>query len=164
MDTVRRWMTSPAIVAPETMVLPEARQLLHDRHIRRLPVVDATGHLVGIVSKGDINCISDSHVTDVREYDLHYRVSDLPLGKIMTRDVITVTPETSIVEVAQLMLAHKIGGVPVVSDGRVVGIITESDLFRVIITLQNEDKAGADDQSRALLERLPSGFRERVRL
>lgn len=166
MDTVRRWMTSPAIVALDTMVLPEARQLMHEQHIRRLPVVDATGRLVGIVSKGDIHSISDSHTTDVREFDLHYRVSDLPLGRIMTRNIITVAPETSIVEVAHLMLQHKIGGIPVVAEDSVVGIITESDLFRIIITLQNAGQSGEDEQdtSRAILERLPSGFRQKVRL
>ena len=78
MDAVRDWMSSPAIVAPETMTLPEARRMLRERGIRRMPVVDAAGRLVGIVTEGDINCISDSHVSDVRDYNLYHRVSDLP--------------------------------------------------------------------------------------
>ncbi len=164
MDTVRNWMSSPAIVAPETMLLPEARQLLHDRQIRRLPVINAMGQLVGIVSQGDIHRVSDTSDTDVRDYDLRYRVSNLPLAEIMTREVITVTPDTSMIEVAQLLLEHKIGGAPVVADGQVVGIITESDLFRMIIMAEEDVSVRKATREHSILERLPKGFRERVRL
>lgn len=163
MDTVRSWMSSPAIVAPETMPLPEARQLLHDRQIRHLPVINAMGQLVGIVSQGDIYRVSDAPATDVRDYDLRYRVSNLPLAEIMTREVITVTPDTSMIEVAQLLLKHKIGGTPVVSDGQVVGMITESDLFRMIIMAEEDVSVRKAPRQQSILERLPRGFRERVR-
>jgi CBS domain-containing protein len=133
MDSVRRWMSRPAIVAPETMLLPEARRLLRECQIRRLPVVDAAGRLVGLVTEGDINRISDSHDTDVRDYNLYHRVNDLPLRDFMTRAVVTVSPEASIAEVAQLLLDRRIGGVPVLEGEQVVGIITESDLFRLIV-------------------------------
>jgi CBS domain-containing protein len=138
MDTVRRWMTSPAIVAPETMTLPDARRLMHERHIRRLPVVDATGRLVGIVTEGDINRVSDSHITDVREYNLYHRVADLPIRDIMTRAVVTVAPDAPILVVAQRLLERRIGGVPVVDAGQVIGVITESDLFRLIVAQETE--------------------------
>jgi CBS domain-containing protein len=164
MDSVRRWMSSPAIVAPETMVLPEARQLMQKRHIRRLPVVDADERLVGIVSQGDIDRISDSHATDVREYNQRYQVSDLPISAIMTRDPVTVTPDTQIMEVAQLLLQHKIGGVPVVTSGRVVGVITESDLFRMIITIEEAVQPVVGVARPIELERLPRGLRQRMRL
>lgn len=133
MDLVHDWMTSPAITAPETMVLPEARRLLRDRHIRRVPVVNAAGQLVGIVTEGDINRVSASNTTDVRDYNMYYRASDLPIRDIMTRMVFTVTPETPILEVARLLYDHRIGGAPVVESGRIVGMITESDLFRLIV-------------------------------
>ena len=133
MDTVRQWMSRPAIVAPVTMVLPEARRLLQQHRIRRLPVMDAESRLIGIVTEGDINRVSESHVTDVRDYNLYHRVADLPIGEIMTRDPITATPDMPIIEVAQRLLDHRIGGVPVVEDARVVGVITESDLFRLIV-------------------------------
>ena len=134
MDTVRQWMSRPAISAPATMVLPEARRLLRQHRIRRIPVVDAEDRLIGIVTEGDINRVSESHVTDVRDYNLYHRVSDLPIGDIMTRDPVTVTPDMPIIEVAQRLLEHRIGGVPVVEYGHVVGVITESDLFRLIVT------------------------------
>lgn len=133
MDSVRQWMSQPAITAPSTMVLPEARKLLQQRRIRRLPVLNAQGQLVGIITEGDINRVSDSHVTDVRDYNLYHRVSDLPIGDVMTRNPITVTPDMPIIDVAQILLDHRIGGVPVVAGGQVVGVITESDLFRLIV-------------------------------
>ncbi|HJZ47425.1 MAG TPA: CBS domain-containing protein [Roseiflexaceae bacterium] len=138
MDTVRRWMSSPAIVVDQSMPLPDVRERLKRQRIRRLPVVDAAGRLLGIVTEGDINRISDSHVTDVRDYNLYHRVADLPIGEIMTRAVVTVTPDTPIMQVARLLLEHRIGGVPVIEEGRVVGVITESDLFRLIVVQQAE--------------------------
>jgi CBS domain-containing protein len=138
MDTVRRSMSSPAVVVDQSMPLPDVRQRLTQQHIRRVPVVDADGQLVGIVTEGDINRVSDSHITDVRDYSLYHRVADLPIGEIMTRSVVTVMPDTPILAVARLLLDHRIGGVPVVEDGRVIGMITESDLFRLIVVQQAE--------------------------
>ena len=138
MDIVRKWMSSPALVVDQSMPLPDVRQRLTQQHVRRLPVVDETGQLVGIVTEGDINRVSDSHITDVRDYSLYHRVADLPIGEIMTRTVVTVTPDTPILEVARLLLRHRIGGVPVVEDGQIIGMITESDLFRLIVVQQAE--------------------------
>lgn len=138
MEPVSRWMTKPAIVAPETMTLPDARNLLQTQRIRRIPVVDAASRLVGIVTEGDINRVSDSHVSDVRDYNLYYRVKDLPLAEIMTRAVFTVTPNTPVMEVARLMLEQRIGGIPVVEGEEIVGMITESDLFRMIVMQQSQ--------------------------
>ena len=143
MDTVEQWMTSPAVAAPPTTTLPEARRLMKEQGIRRLPVVDAAGQLVGIVTEGDINRISDSRATDVREINLYHRAGDLPIGDIMTRNVMVVAPQASILDVAQLLLHHKIGGIPVVDVGRVVGVITESDLFRLIVAQEVERHARA---------------------
>lgn len=133
MDAVRDWMTSPVIVAPDTMCLPEARRTLQECSVRRMPVVGATGELVGIVTEGDINRISDSHVSDVRDYNLYHRIADLPLRDFMTRSVQFATPDMPVMQVAQLLLDYRIGGVPVVENGQIVGIITESDLFRLIV-------------------------------
>lgn len=134
MDTVRSWMSTPAIIACDTESLPHARTTLVSEGIRRLPVVNATGDLVGIVTEGDINRISDSPESDVHEYNLYYRVHDLPLREIMRRPVITVTPETPLREAAHLMLAWRISGLPVLAHGRIIGVITVSDLLRRLIS------------------------------
>jgi len=117
-------MSSPALVVDESMPLPAVRERLVQQHIRRLPVVNAAGRLVGIVTEGDVNRVSDSHITDVRDYSLYHRVADLPIGEIMTRRVVTVTPDTPVMEVARLLLEHRIGGIPVVQEGRIIGMIT----------------------------------------
>ncbi|HEY0604622.1 MAG TPA: CBS domain-containing protein [Herpetosiphonaceae bacterium] len=137
MELVCDWMTTPAIVALETTTLPAARRLLQEQQIRRLPVVNAGGTLVGIITEGDINRISASSATDVRDYNLYHRVADLPLRDCMTRDVITVEPDTPIVTVAMILRDRKIGGVPVMDDGYVVGMITENDLFNLLIAEQD---------------------------
>src|SRR5688572_1797041 len=69
MESVRRWMSKPAIVTPTTTSLPQARRQMQEQRIRRLPVVDVAGRLVGIVTEGDINRVSDSPATDVRDYN-----------------------------------------------------------------------------------------------
>ncbi|HEY3230351.1 MAG TPA: CBS domain-containing protein [Roseiflexaceae bacterium] len=146
MDTVQKWMTSPAILASETMTLPDARRLMQNQHIRRLPVVDATGRLVGIVTEGDINRVSDSPSTDVRDYNLYHRVADLPIQAIMTRAVVTVVPDTPILVMAQRLLEQRVGGVPVMDEGQVVGVISESDLFRRIVVLETGSREPAASQ------------------
>ena len=138
MDTVRYWMSAPAIVVPETTPLPDARRQMRERHIRRLLVVGGAGRLVGIVTEGDINRVSDSPATDVRDYNLYHRVADLPIGDIMTRQVLSVGADAPILEVARLLLEHRIGGVPVVEAGQVIGVITESDLFRLIVARETQ--------------------------
>ena len=150
MDTVRQWMSSPAIVVPETMVLPEARRMLQQQRIRRLPVVDAQGRLVGIVTEGDINRVSDSPATDVCDFNMYHRVADLPIHDVMTRDVVTVTPDTSIGEVAQQLIDHRIGGIPVLERGQIVGVITESDLFHVLLAHYRTAQPKPSEDARAI--------------
>ncbi len=131
---VKDWMTKKVItVAPETS-LPDAHRLMKLNHIRRLPVVDKKGKLLGIVTIGDIREASPSDATTLSVWELHYLLSKLTVGKIMTPSPITIKPEASISEAAQLMLENKIGGLPVVDDdNKVVGIITESDIFRLLV-------------------------------
>lgn len=133
MDTVRTWMSAPPVVAVDTTPLPEARKLLVEHGIRRLPVINARGELIGIVTEGDINRISDSADGDLAEYNLYYRVRDLPLREFMRRPVVSVNPDTPLREAAHLMLTWRIHGLPVLDEGRVVGVLTVSDLLRRLL-------------------------------
>jgi CBS domain-containing protein len=129
---VKDWMTrDPHVVSPK-VTLPEAYKLMKDRRIRRLPVVER-GKLVGIVTLGDVREASPSDATTLSIYELNYLLSQLSVDQIMTRDVLVVGPETSIREAARMMLDRKIGGLPVVEGGKVVGILTESDIFRMVV-------------------------------
>ncbi len=139
MDRVHRWMTSPAIAAPETLTLPHARELMHQHQIRRLPVVNAAGALVGMVTEGDINRLSDSPENDVRQFNLYHSVRTVPLRDFMSRSVVTVAQDAPLMLVANLLRTYKIGGLPVVDGERLIGVISESDLFRAMEAAGNEE-------------------------
>jgi CBS domain-containing protein len=119
---VREWMTSPAIVAPARMSAPEALRLMEQRKVRRLPV-EEEGLLVGIVTKSDLQ-------SKLGPFPSTWRRLKLFVTDAMTRNPVTVGPDDRLEQAAQLMLAHKISGVPVVENGKIAGIVTESDIFR----------------------------------
>jgi CBS domain-containing protein len=130
---VREWMTKQVLtVAPHT-TLRSAHQLMKENHIRRLPVLDE-GQLVGIITIGDAREASPSDATTLSIWELNYLWAQLTVDKVMTAHVFTVNPDTPIIDAAELMLEHKISGLPVVnSAGKLVGILTESDIFRMLV-------------------------------
>ncbi|MCX6029906.1 MAG: CBS domain-containing protein [Chloroflexi bacterium] len=131
---VRDIMTSPAIAVTPNTTAPAANALMKQHCIRHLPVVE-NGRLVGIVSQGDLRQASITAAINSDSYELHFMLDRLTVGKIMTRKVFTVTPEAFIVHAAELMTEKKIAGLPVVEkDGSVVGVITESDLLKMLVT------------------------------
>ncbi len=139
---VRDWMTpNPITIDPKT-TLPEAHKLMKECHIRRLPVVDH-GRVVGILTLGDVREASPSDASSLSIFELNYLLAKLNVESIMTRDPITIAPTATIREAAQLMLENKIGGVPVVEDEKLVGIITESDIFRVLVQEPEPSGVGA---------------------
>ncbi|MCZ7546793.1 MAG: CBS domain-containing protein [Anaerolineae bacterium] len=130
---VQDWMTCELITITSHTLLPEAKRLMQEKGIRRLPVVDE-GKLVGIVTWGDIREAWASDATSLSVFELETLLVALPVCEVMTPNPITVTPLTTIARAAQLMLKHKIGGLPVRDHrGRLVGIITESDIFRMLV-------------------------------
>ncbi|HEX7588356.1 MAG TPA: CBS domain-containing protein [Anaerolineae bacterium] len=130
---VKDWMTPDPITIDPHTTLPEAGRLMKECNIRRLPVIE-NGRLVGIATLGDIREASPSNATSLSIYELNYLLSRLTVDEIMTRDPISVEPDTSIDAAARLMLERKIGGLPVVDGGKVIGIITESDIFRLLVS------------------------------
>lgn len=135
-------MTHPVITIPADMPLPDALNLMHKEHIRRLPVVDHRGTLIGIVSERDLLHASPSDATSLSVWELNYLLSKVTVERIMTREVISVTKDTPLEEAARIMADSKIGGLPVTSDGQVVGIITETDLFKVFLELLGARDSG----------------------
>ena len=146
------WMTSNVITVGPKASLVDVKRLMSSKRIRRLPVVDK-GKLAGIVTLGDVREASPSDATSLSIYELNYLLARLTIDQFMTRSVITVTPFTEIYSAAELMLEHKLGGLPVVANGKLVGIITESDIFRVLVTEARSEMAadGATRISSALL-------------
>lgn len=127
---VRDFMHAPvATVTPETPAR-EAARLLRARQIRHLPVVDRNGHLVGIVTDRDLRQVVFHPAVQARLSSTGEALGDLPVRDLMTWGVVTVAPWADLREAARLMHERKIGALPVVDDGRLVGILTETDVLR----------------------------------
>jgi len=128
---VRDLMTAkPITVDPDTPML-QARQRMAEERIRHLVVVD-DARVVGIVTDRDIRLNLPSPATSLSVWELNYLLSRLTVGGVMSAAVIVVDPDRPIAEAARLMLDHKIGALPVVDEGRLIGIVTESDFVRAM--------------------------------
>jgi len=113
--------------------------------------VDDDGKLVGIVSDKDLLYAAPSPATSLSIYELHYLYSRITVSQVMTRDVITVEESDPIEEAARIMVDNKIGGLPVMREGKLVGIITETDIFKTLMEMM-----GARDSGCASLCSAPS--------
>ena len=133
-DLVQEWMSTDVItISPDTS-LPEAHQIMTTEEIRRLPVVDKDGKLVGIITIGDIRSANPSSATSLSVWEMNYLLTNLKIEKIMTRDPQTIHVDATIGEAARTMLEYRVSGLPVVDDDhQVVGIITESDIFSMVV-------------------------------
>jgi acetoin utilization protein AcuB len=129
-----RMTRNPVTVLEETSI-DDALHLMRERKVRRLPVLDASGRMVGIVSDKDLLHASPSPATSLSVYELHYLLSKLNIRSVMSSPVITVTPDTPLEEAARIMADNKIGGLPVVENDQLVGIITETDVFKILLEL-----------------------------
>jgi len=135
-------MSKPVItIRPETS-MPEALDLMHKEHVRRLPVVNKRGELIGIVTEADLLKASPSEATSLSIYEVTYLLSKLTIDRIMTKKVITVTEDTPIEEAARIMADNEIGGLPVMRGKALVGMITETSLFRIFLELLGARRAG----------------------
>jgi acetoin utilization protein AcuB len=134
---VRDLMTkTPLTVTPDTSV-HEARALMQQRKIRHLPVLEH-GRLVGIISDRLLRTVLPSPATSLSVWEINYLLDRLTVGEVMTHFVMTVTPETLVSEAVGRMLGQKVGALPVVEEGQLVGILTRTDILRAFLQLQAE--------------------------
>ncbi|HXL01620.1 MAG TPA: CBS and ACT domain-containing protein [Candidatus Atribacteria bacterium] len=129
---VKDRMNKEVVTVPPSTTVLEAEKIMKDKNIRRLPVVEK-GELVGIVTYNDLLEASPSKATTLSRFEITYLLSKMSVAEIMTREVIYTKPDTPIEEAALIMNKNQIGGLPVVEAGRVVGIITESDIFEILV-------------------------------
>lgn len=140
---VRDRMSTPAVSIRPTTPFQDALKRMRDRQFRRLPVVNKKGKLVGIVSERDLLHAAPSAATSLSIWEAHYLLAKLQVKEIMTKDVITTTPDSPIEDAARLMAAGKIGGLPVVDEHNgVVGVITETDIFETFVEMFAGEHAG----------------------
>jgi acetoin utilization protein AcuB len=129
-----RMTMRPITVTGETTV-DKALRLMRDQGVRRLPVLDEHKKLIGIVSEKDLLYVSPSPATSLSVWEIPYLLSQIKVRDTMTKDVITVTEDTPLEEAARIMVDNKVGGLPVVRDGKLVGIITETDMFKIFLEM-----------------------------
>ncbi len=132
---VKDWMSRDVLTVDPKTPIAEAYRLMKERKVRRLPVVKE-GHLVGIVTLGDVREASPSSATSLSIWELNYLWAQLTVDRVMKTPVIKLAPDATVLEAARLMLEHKISGLPVVDGETLVGIITESDIFRMLVTTE----------------------------
>jgi acetoin utilization protein AcuB len=130
---IRELMTGGVITVRAETSVQQARDLLAKERIRHLPVTGPGGVLAGIVTDRDIRLNLPSRATSLSAQEIAHLLSRLTVGEIMTRSVITIGPDRPAREGAQLMLDHKVGALPVLDDGHLIGIITETDIVRAFV-------------------------------
>jgi acetoin utilization protein AcuB len=129
---VRDWMSVPAYTILPNTPVATAHKIMQDKAIRRLPVV-GEHEIIGIVTLGDIRQAHPSDATTLSIWELNYLWSQLSVDRIMTSPVVTVGPDDPILKAAELMMMNKISGLPVIKNKMLVGIVTESDIFRMLV-------------------------------
>ena len=155
---VKNWMNKKVITVDIDDSMQEATRLLKEHDIRMLPVMKK-GKLVGIVTDGDLKEASASDATTLEIHELLYLLSQIKVIEIMTRNPITVPPDYTIEETAQILLEKEISGVPVVDEkGKIVGTITQTDIFKALISLTGFAKRGI--QFAFQLEDRPGSIKE----
>jgi len=131
--TIRELMTGGLTTVHRDTSVQEARDLMARKRIRHLPVTDPGGRLVGIVTDRDIRLNLPSPATSLSVGEINHLLTKLTVGQVMTRSVITIGPDRPVREGAQLILEHRIGALPVLDDGHLIGILTETDIVRAFV-------------------------------
>jgi len=127
-------MSRPVITVSPDAPINDVLAMFKEEHIRRAPVIK-NGKLVGIITQTDLLNASPSPVTTLSVWEMHYLISKVTVARVMTKRARVVDVNTPIEEAARIMADYKIGGLPVVNLDRVVGMITETDLFKVFIEM-----------------------------
>jgi acetoin utilization protein AcuB len=135
-------MTPTPITITAEMSVPVALQLMHEKRIRRLPILDSHDRLIGIVSEQDLLYASPSPATSLNIWEIKELLAKVKVETIMTRKVLTVSEETPVEEAARIMADEKIGSLPVMRDGKITGIITNTDLFNAFLAMLGGRRPG----------------------
>jgi len=138
---VKDWMTKDPVTITDDTSMMKAIHLMKHNRFRRLPVLHQ-GQLVGIITDRDLKEASPSKATTLDVHELYYLLAELQVKDIMTRNPLTVSPHDTVEHAAQFMLEHTISGLPVVDQGKLVGIITQSDVYRAFMHITGIQQGG----------------------
>ncbi len=132
---VKDRMTCNPVTVTEDASFEDALHIMKEKNIRRLPISSKDGHLVGIVVEKDLFSAAPSQATSLSIFEMHYLLLKLKVKEVMTRRVVTVGDDCPLEEAARIMVDHKIGSLLIVRDGKLVGIITETDIFKTFVEI-----------------------------
>jgi len=149
---VKERMSHPVITIHPDASMQDALTLMRREHVRRLPVVDRLGALVGIITEANLDKASPSEATTLSVWEIRELISKVKIEKIMTRDVVAVDDDCPIEEAARVMADGDFSGLPVLKDDKLVGLITETDLFKIFLEM-----FGARDPGVRLSIEVPKG-------
>lgn len=135
-------MSHPVLTITPDVPVQDALARMRKDKVRRYPVLDKRGRLVGIVTDSDLMNASPSEATTLSVWEINYLLSKITVERVMTREVITTTEDTTVEEAASLMADKKIGGLPVMRGDRLVGMITETDIFKIFLEMLGARSAG----------------------
>jgi acetoin utilization protein AcuB len=135
-------MTRNPVTITEDTSIDDALHLMRERKVRRFPILDTAGHLVGIISDKDLLHAAPSPASTLSVYEMHYLLAKLTVKKVMSSPVITVSPDMPLEDAARIMADNKIGGLPVLEGDKLVGIITETDIFKILLELMGGRTSG----------------------
>lgn len=130
---IERRMTKNPVTCSPDMSIQDASDLIKKEHVHRLPVLDKTGKLVGVISEKDILKAAPSPASTLSAYETNYLLSKLTVKKIMSRNPVTVTKDTAVEDAAMLMIDQDLSCLPILEEGVLVGIVSKSDLFRMLL-------------------------------
>ncbi|EHJ47478.1 CBS domain containing membrane protein [Solidesulfovibrio carbinoliphilus subsp. oakridgensis] len=137
------WMSTDVATVTEDVSMIKAGRIMREKKIRRLPVVDRDGRLVGIVSERDLKAASPSSATTLDMYEMTYLLSELKIKGLMTRNPVSIRRSDTVERAALIMRDRKFGSLPVIDEaGKVVGIITDTDIFRLFVSITGIDQGG----------------------
>lgn len=139
---VKDRMTPEPICGYPDMPVTEAQALMQEHNIRHLPIVDEEGKLVGLITQRSLLRALPSDVSHFSRFEISYVLGKIKARNIMVKDVVTIDEGTPIEEAARIMADRKIGCLPVMRDGRLVGIITDNDLFTIMVDLLGARRPG----------------------
>jgi acetoin utilization protein AcuB len=139
---IRERMSHPVITINADSSMKEALDLMRREHIRRLPVINKRGQMVGIVTETDLAKASPSEATTLSVFEIRELTNRVKVEEIMTSEVVTIAEDTPIEEAARIMADCDVSGLPVMREGKLVGLITETDLFKIFLELFGARESG----------------------
>ncbi|MBU1228902.1 MAG: CBS and ACT domain-containing protein [Proteobacteria bacterium] len=138
---VKDWMAAPVFTVGAEASISEVVNLMREKQVKHIPVVDE-GALLGVISDRDIKQYTPSKGTSLDIFEINYLLAKTKAREIMRAKVLTTSPETPVEEAAMVLYDNNIGCLPVVEGGRLVGIISDRDMYRVLVEITGARRGG----------------------